>query len=368
MIPPLRLLMCTPRFAPQLGGAETWTREIAAGLAGRGHHIQVIARAAPGCEVDAAGSVSVQRVPGGRVAFSREVARAVFRTRPDAVLAQYSALPPAVAAARRAHIPSFGVVHDVYGSAERIRVNGLAGGIVRLVTLERALGVLAPDGFLVPSKATARGLARIAGRRPIVVVPAGADHVADGFAPTRNFERIVFVGRLVPQKGVRDLLDAMRLVRARRRDARLVIIGEGPDGPTLRASALDLGDSVRFAGRVSDAELDALVRGAGVLALPSTREGWGLAVTEAAARGVAYVAYDVPAVREQHAQLRGGLLIPPDPRALAEALLELLADPAAAAVLGERGREAAMARTWAQAAEVVEGSIAAVAAERGRAS
>ncbi|MFA5891767.1 MAG: glycosyltransferase family 4 protein [Actinomycetota bacterium] len=368
MISPLRLLICTPRFAPQVGGAETWTREIAAGLAARGHEVHVIARAAPGCESDVAGPVSVHRVHGGRAAFTREVARAVLRMRPDVVLAQYSALPPAVAAARRAHVPSLGIVHDVYGAAERIRVNGVAGGLARLVALERAPAVLAPDGFLVPSAATGRGLARIARGRPVVVVPAGADHVAACRSPVRDFARVVFVGRLVPQKGVEDLLRAMRIVRARRPDAHLTVIGDGPDGPRLRALAADLGTTVEFVGRVQDAVLDALVRGAGVLALPSTREGWGLAVTEAAARGVAYVAYDVPAVREQHAQLRGGVLVEPDARALAGVLLELLDDPAATAALGERGRIAAAGRKWADAAEIVEGSIAAVAAGRRRAS
>ena len=45
--------------------------------------------------------------------------------------------------------------------------------------------------------------------------------------------------------------------------------------------------------------------------LPSRREGWGLVLTEAVARGLPYVAYDIPAVREQHEIAGGGRLVPP---------------------------------------------------------
>jgi glycosyltransferase involved in cell wall biosynthesis len=111
---------------------------------------------------------------------------------------------------------------------------------------------------------------------------------------------------------------------------------------------------------LSDDDLDATIRGAAILALPSTREGWGLAVTEAAARGVPYVAYDIPAVREQHEVLQGGVLVAPDPGALAHAVRTLLDDPDERARLGETGRRNASGLTWAKAAELAESALAAV--------
>jgi glycosyltransferase involved in cell wall biosynthesis len=94
--------------------------------------------------------------------------------------------------------------------------------------------------------------------------------------------------------------------------------------------------------------------------LPSTREGWGLAVTEAAARGVPYVAYDIPALREQHEELGGGLLVAPAPAALADAMATLLQDPDLRTTLGTTGRAAAAGRSWDAAAEVVERALEAV--------
>src|SRR5688572_8486099 len=108
---PLRLLLCTPRFAPQLGGAETWTREIGCSLVARGHELAVIARTAPDRPArEHLGSIDVTRVGGSRLGFARTLTRRIRADRPDAVLAQYSALPAAVLAARAAGVPCIAVV------------------------------------------------------------------------------------------------------------------------------------------------------------------------------------------------------------------------------------------------------------------
>ena len=125
----------------------------------------------------------------------------------------------------------------------------------------------------------------------------------------------------------------------------------------MERRATELDGAVRFAGRLDDRELDRTIRGAAVLAAPSTREGWGLAITETAARGVPYVGYDIPAVREQHEVLQGGLLVPPRASALAAAIERVLADPSLARELGERGWKGARSLTWARSAEVAEAAI-----------
>src|SRR5207237_8707687 len=125
-------------------------------------------------------------------------------------------------------------------------------------------------------------------------------------------------------------VEAIGLLARRGTPVTARVVGEGPQEPALRRRATELDVAVRLVGRLDDAELDRTIRGASVLALPSTREGWGLAVTEAAARGVPYVAYDIPAVREQHLVLGGGLLVPPRPTALAEGIERLLEDPSQA--------------------------------------
>lgn len=355
---PLRVAVCAPRFAPQIGGAETWLGGLVAALADRGIEVTVAAAAAPGIPSESVEEgISVRRSTSGRVAFARHIAETLGRTRPDIAISQYSATAPTVWAAHRASIPTVAVVHDVYGLRESVRIKGVTAGVLRHAALERSLRWLRPDAFLVNSRSTAGLLRRVVGARPITVVPAGADHLLRGAVVEGARSGVVFVGRLVPRKGVADLLEAARILSDRGISTTVTIVGEGPEGPRLREIAAGLGASVRFAGRLDDAALEEALGNAEVLALPSTREGWGLAITESAARATPYVAYDIPAVREQHEELRGGLLVEPGPVPLADALGRLLTDPAEARRLGEHGRDAAAGMTWAKAAEVVEVAI-----------
>ena len=224
-----------------------------------------------------------------------------------------------------------------------------------------------PDAFLANSTSTARLLEPLASGRSITVVPPGADHLPPT-AERDDEERsgIVFVGRLVRRKGVADLIEAVRTLRARGIDAKATVVGDGPEAASLRQLARDLVGEVRFAGRVGDEDLASAIRASAVLALPSTREGWGLAITEAAARGTPYVAYDIPAVREQHERLQGGQLVDPAPASLANALERMLRDPTDARRLGEQGRAAAATMTWADAGQTVEGAIRNAIARFGR--
>src|SRR5438105_1874767 len=91
----LRILVCTPRFPPQVGGAETWLRGVVTGLAERGHDVTVVAAAfheAPDrYEVD---GCAVRRARGGRIAFARTIAASTRDVRPDVAISQYSATAP----------------------------------------------------------------------------------------------------------------------------------------------------------------------------------------------------------------------------------------------------------------------------------
>ncbi len=361
----MRILLATPAFAPQVGGAETWTRAVFAALAARDHQVNVVARASrqvPGRhDVD---GVAVERVDGGRARFARAVARAVATAAPDVVVAQYAALPVAVAAARRHGLPVVGVIHDVYGWKESRRIKGFVPGTVRWLALETSLRARRPDRVLVPSRATALQVERLLPGVAIDVVPAGADHLRQAHARRRVDGRVLFVGRLVSQKGVHDLIVAVATLRAEGRDVRLTVVGRGPEHTRLRALAARLDDAVTFREGINDAELDELLCTTAVLALPSTREGWGLAVTEAAARGTPYIAYDIPAVREQHELLRGGILVTARPAELAAGLRVLLDDPAGAETAAARAARVAAGLSWRHAAEVVETALADVVRAR----
>jgi glycosyltransferase involved in cell wall biosynthesis len=143
-------------------------------------------------------------------------------------------------------------------------------------------------------------------------------------------------------KGQTFLLRAWPAVLEGEPRALLLLAGDGPDegALTAQAAALGLGRSVRFLGFRQD--VPSLLACAEVLVLPSLNEGFGMVLVEAMAMGKPVVASAVGGVPEVVLDGQAGLLIPPaDPRALAAAILRLLADPRAARRMGEAGRERA---------------------------
>lgn len=146
---------------------------------------------------------------------------------------------------------------------------------------------------------------------------------------------VVCVGRLCRQKGQDVLLRAWDAVGRRVPGARLVLVGDGPDGERLRAAAPR---SVLFAGAVTDAA--PWYQAADLVVLPSRWEGMALAPLEAMACARPVVVTDVDGARESlPPSLADRCLVPPeDPRALARTMAALLLDPPLRASLGDRAR------------------------------
>ena len=110
---PLTVAVCTPRFAPQVGGAETWLRAVLAGLTLRDHRVIVLAAAWPGiASSTTVDGIEVRRAAPGRLTFARHVTSSVRALRPDVVVSQYSATPAATWAAGRTGMASVAIVHD----------------------------------------------------------------------------------------------------------------------------------------------------------------------------------------------------------------------------------------------------------------
>lgn len=140
---------------------------------------------------------------------------------------------------------------------------------------------------------------------------------------------VLWVGRMVSVKGLEVLLEGWRLLLPRVSLARLLLVGEGPDLPSLRnqAARLGLGNSVTFAGPRPHSELPDWYRAADVTVLPSLSEGIPNVLLESLACGTPFVASDVGGVRE----IEGGpfcQLVPPgQPMTLAESLERSLRAP-----------------------------------------
>jgi glycosyltransferase involved in cell wall biosynthesis len=144
---------------------------------------------------------------------------------------------------------------------------------------------------------------------------------------------VVCVGRLSRQKGQDVLLDAWSAVLDRIPSARLIFVGDGPEGEQLRARA---GLNVLFAGHRDD--VMTWLAAADVVALPSRWEGMSFAMLEAMASGRSVVATDVPGAREALGETSGAIVPPERPLGLADALVERLGDPHKAAAEGRAGR------------------------------
>ena len=182
---------------------------------------------------------------------------------------------------------------------------------------------------------------------------------------------ILSVGGIEPRKGSDTLVQAIAALKQAAlkkatlkkdgRDPVLAVVGGHsfqdyrPYRDRVLASLPGLGlrldDDVVLVGTVPDAELPAWYAAADVLAFPSTKEGWGLAVLEAMSAGLPVVASDLPVFGEYLTSGRDALLVPvDDPAALATGLATVLDDPDLAASLREAALATAQRYTWARSA------------------
>lgn len=156
---------------------------------------------------------------------------------------------------------------------------------------------------------------------------------------------VLFAGRLEPEKGLTDLLEALALVHA---DWRLEVAGDGTDRQRHEQTVRERGwsDRVRFHGWLDGAALARLYGGARLVAMPSTwPEPFGRVGLDALAYGRPVVAYNVGGISSWLEDGRSGYLVAPHDRsALASRIEALLDDPELAAGFGRYGARIALER------------------------
>jgi phosphatidylinositol alpha-1,6-mannosyltransferase len=155
--------------------------------------------------------------------------------------------------------------------------------------------------------------------------------------------RLLTVCRLTTaarDKHVDQVLRALPAIIERHPGVEYVVVGGGDWLPELRRLAVALGvqDAVRFEEWVSDEVRDDLYANSDVFVLPSTREGFGIVYLEAWRHGLAVIGGSDGAAPELLADGGAGLSVSPDPSDIADAVNQLLADPARCRRMGEEGR------------------------------
>ncbi|MCC6629329.1 MAG: glycosyltransferase family 4 protein [Chloroflexi bacterium] len=172
---------------------------------------------------------------------------------------------------------------------------------------------------------------------------------------------ILTVCHLYPRKRVDVLLRAMPRVLRAVPDARLCIVGVGPEADRLRAlhARLGLGDTTTFLGHVPFDALTRAYRDCAVFCLPSRQEGFGIVLLEAMAAGRPIVACRAAAMPEVAPDGQASRLVPPDdPTALAAALIDLLLNRDQAERLGRQGAARVAAYDAPRVAERFAATIA----------
>jgi len=172
--------------------------------------------------------------------------------------------------------------------------------------------------------------------------------------PRPRGHRLLWVGRLSPEKGLKYLIEALPLVRERVPDVHLTLVGEGSQEEALRsqAEALGVADAISFAGPRPHDDIPELMRQADLFVLPSLNEGFGIVLIEAMASGLPIVASDTGGIPEIVEHGRTGVLVPPgESDSLAWAIMEVLRDGARTTEMVE-GALAEVHKRFSSAAQV----------------
>ena len=364
----MRIMVVTDQYEPMVGGVPAVTRDLAHGLAGRGHAVALVVPSASRTgKVAADNRVSVHyqgslRWPwydGMRLARLRQPGRLLVSFAPD-VLHIHSPVTLGITARREACRQRVPVVYTNHYLPANVQpsltsrwpvldaffyryVVGFSNKCTHVTApTATALRLLTEQGLTAPARVMSNGV-------DLITYSAGPgdEQLRQRYGLGADRPLILSVGRLSPEKRVDVVLDAAARLR---RDAQVAIAGSGPEEARLRARADRLGLSrrVRFLGFVAAADLPGLYRLADIFTIASEAELQSLTTMEAMATGLPVVAVDACALRELVRPGHNGFLSRPGSAdELAAGLDRLLADEdlrarmsaASLAVIGSHERQ-----------------------------
>ncbi|MEU3016647.1 glycosyltransferase [Nocardiopsis sp. NPDC007018] len=368
---PLRVLIASDTYPPDVNGAGYFTHRLAEGLAARGHRVHVVCPSERGePRVTVNGSVTEHRLRSAPIPFQPSmraavplgmgghIARVLWRLDPDVVHVQshFTLSRSTLRRARAAAVPVVLTNHfmpdNLYAHARVPRSMQRAAGSLAWRDMVRVAAEA--DHVTTPTPRAAELLRDRGFARDIEAISCGID--LDRFQPRAgdragararfglpDRETVVFVGRLDEEKRIDDTIRALALT-VPERDAQLVLAGTGQRETELRALAAALGvaDRVYFLGFVPDEELPLVYAAADVFAIASVAELQSIATLEAMSTGLPVVAADAMALPHLVEEGRNGFLFPPgDHLLLADRLLTVLGSERRREELGRASREIA---------------------------
>ncbi len=346
---------------PQGGGSERYLEQVGAQLAARGIKVTLRTASYPGApRRDTVDGIDISRGGGRLTVYPRALAAIaagrlgfgpLAGIRPDAVIDTQNGIP--FFARVVAGAPVTLLVHHCHREQWPVagRVMAKLGWWIESSLSPR---IHRRNQYLTVSLPSADELRALGvDRERIAVVRNGADAIPAGVVPGDDHTRtehpsLCVLSRLVPHKQIEDALGAVAALRGRIPGLHLDLIGGGWWEQNLRDAAAELGiaDAVTFHGHVPEDRKHELLSRAWLHLMPSRKEGWGLAVVEAAQHGVPTIGYrSSKGLTDSIIDGVTGLLVD-SPAALTDAVADLLEDPDRLRQLGAKARIRAGEFSW----------------------
>ncbi|MFE4574362.1 glycosyltransferase family 4 protein [Streptomyces chartreusis] len=346
------IVICTRRDLqhPDGGGSELYVETLAQHLVRAGNEVTILCAAVAGRPIEEIVAGVRYRRAGGPFSAYLQAAWALLarRVRADVVLDVQNGIPflsPLVSKA-----PVSVLLHHVHAEQWPMVYGRLAARLGWWIESRVGPAIYRRARYITVCEATRTELTRQG------IDPTRVSIAYNGTPPRRALTaarspepRLVVLGRLVPHKRVEIVLRAAAVLRHRFDGLKIDVVGHGSWADRLRDLAAELGveDIVTFHGFVDEDTKAELLGRAWLGVVPSVKEGWGLAVVEAASYGTASVAFaHAGGLSESIVNSTTGILVDGDEDAFIEQLGVLLADPDRCRRLGRRARQHAAAFTW----------------------
>jgi len=324
---------------PSSGGAEILTQELASGFVKKGHNVTQISANFKGAkEEEIIDGVKIIRSgdPDARRLFNSVHYKAYklykkdFQGKVDLVVDEVHGIPfftPFYVKEKKVAL-----ICEIAGDLWNIAVGfpfGLLGKIIEKIYPKFYKNI----PIVTISQSSKKEIEKNGfSSSQVKVIPMGSNsNIVASLPKKKKKKTLIFVSRLSKTKGVVDAIKSIGILKKEIPEIKILIIGRGEDSFVDELKKLvrdlDLIENVQFLDFVTDARKEELLTRAHLLIAPSVKEGWGLTVHEAGARGTPAVVYDVPGLRDIVRNNINGIICSENtPENLSENILNILSD------------------------------------------
>lgn len=354
----MKIAIIVNSFPPNnIGGTQCATYYMAKYLAQRGHEVHVITSVEGNLvERTTENGFDIHRLPwrrarfANKIVFGAEIVKEIIQIRPDVIHVQDLIMAaPALLIKRIYKIP-----YAVWGQGNDVYQPDWFSKLTRNIMMQHANAVLALTDDM-------KRIMQDICMREIYVVPNGID--LKRFKPSlvrkkeRKTKKIIFVGRLHPEKGIKYLIEAMPIVLQEMENTELLIVGDGIERSRLEEiiETQGINDQIMFTGALQQKKIPEIMYDADVFVIPSLSESFGIVIIEAMAAGLPIIATNVggiPFIIDEG--FNGYLINPKRSDEIANKILFLLQNDKEREIISANNQKKALMFSWDMVAKKLE--------------